>query len=134
MKKDSKPINSPKSNVLELKLLFNIRTIWERARSYAVRTVDTTHVKANWLIRHQIIEAQQSGKKRVAFGEQLLQILAENLSNEYGTGFSVSSLRYMRLFYQVYPDLLQIHHPMGDELTKQEKHHSPRDKSALLDN
>jgi predicted nuclease of restriction endonuclease-like (RecB) superfamily len=134
VKKESKPINTQKNDLLQLKLLSEIRTIWESARSYAVRSVDTAHVKANWLIGQQIVEAQQSGKKRAAYGEQLLQFLAENLSTEYGTGFSVSSLRYMRLFYQAYPDLLVIHHPVGDELPKQKKHHPPGDESALLKN
>jgi len=64
VKKDSTPINTPKSNVLQLKLLFDIRTIWETERSYAVRSVDTAHVRANWLIGQQIVVAQQSGKKR----------------------------------------------------------------------
>lgn len=63
------------------------------------------------------MEAQQGGKKRAGYGEQLFIYLSENLSKEYGTGFSISSLKYMRLSYQAYPTLLSaIRHPVGDEL------------------
>jgi hypothetical protein len=115
-----------------VKVLAEIRAIWETARTYAVKSVNTAHVRANWLIGRQIIEAQQGGKSRAHYGDQLLNFLAENLSREYGTGFSVSSLRYMRLFYKAYPDLLVIHHPAGDESRLAAKRHPPFDQSALL--
>ncbi len=112
-------------------LLSEIRSIWEASRSQVARSVDTAHVKASWLIGRQIVEALQRGKKRAGYGEQLFSYLSENLSKEYGAGFSISSLKYMRIFYQAYPNLLKairhpvddesrlspIHHPLGDELT-----------------
>jgi predicted nuclease of restriction endonuclease-like (RecB) superfamily len=112
-------------------LLNKIRLIWDTARTQAARSVDTAHVRANWLIGRQIIEAQQGGKRRAHYGDQLLNFLAANLSREYGTGFSVSSLRYMRLFYQAYPDLLVIHHPAGDESPAPRIHHPVSDESRL---
>lgn len=115
-------------------LLSEIRSIWETARTQAVRSVDTALVKANWLIGCQIVEAQQGGKKRAGYGEQLLRFLSENLSREYGTGFSISSLKYMRLFYIAYPDLLSSkRHPPGDQLKTAVKRHPPGDQSALSD-
>jgi predicted nuclease of restriction endonuclease-like (RecB) superfamily len=96
-------------------LLHRIRQIWEAARSQAARSVNSAHVCANWLIGQQIIEAEQGGAGRAAYGTQLLETLSADLGAEYGSGFSVSALRYMRLFYLGYPDLVRIHHAVRDE-------------------
>ena len=87
-------------------LLARIRDIWESARSQAARSVNTAHVCANWLIGQQIVEAEQGGAKRAGYGKALLKALSEQLSGEYGDGFSVSALQYMRSFFLSYPELL----------------------------
>ncbi len=84
-----------------------IRAIWESARGQAVRSVNSAHVQANWLIGQQIVEAEQAGEKRADYGKQLLKGLSERLNTEYGRGFSVSALQYMRAFHLAYPNLLQ---------------------------
>lgn len=98
-------------------LLARIRQIWETARTQAVRSVNSAHVCANWLIGQQIVEADQGGAERAEYGTQLLLMLSEQLTKEYGAGFSVSALRYMRLFYIGYPALLPIHHAVRDEFS-----------------
>jgi predicted nuclease of restriction endonuclease-like (RecB) superfamily len=78
--------------------------------------VNSAHVCANWLIGRQIVEAEQGGAERAEYGRQLLESLSKALAAEYGGGFSVSALRYMRLFYVGYPELISIHHAPRDEL------------------
>ena len=97
-------------------LLTRIRQIWETAREHTVRSVNSAHVCANWLIGQQIVEAEQGGTERAEYGTQLLKNLSVKLTEDYGSGFSVSALRYMRLFYLGYPELLPIHHAVRDEL------------------
>jgi predicted nuclease of restriction endonuclease-like (RecB) superfamily len=87
-------------------LLARIRQIWEAARTQAARSVNTAHVCANWLIGQQIVEAEQGGAKRAGYGKALLESLSGRLSQDYGDGFSLTALKYTRLFYQAYPDLL----------------------------
>jgi len=89
-------------------LLSVIRQIWEVARSQATRSVNSRLVQANWLIGKQIVEAEQGGKSRAVYNRRLLQTLSSALEKEYGSGFSVSSLQYMRAFFLGYPDLLEI--------------------------
>jgi hypothetical protein len=93
-------------------LLDRIRHIWESARTQAARFVNTAHVCANWLIGQQIVEAEQGSTKRAGYGKALLQTLSSRLLQEYGDGFSVSALKYMRLFYLAYPELLPIGHAL----------------------
>lgn len=97
-------------------LLSRIRDIWETQRAQAARSVNTAHVCANWLIGQQIVEAEQGGAKRAAYGKALLQGVSAQLKQEYGEGFSVSALQYMRSFFLAYPALLA-------------KQHAPRVKS-----
>lgn len=99
----------------QAELLARIRHIWESARTQAARSVNTAHVCANWLIGQQIVEAEQGGAQRAGYGKALLESLSARLMADYGDGFSVSSLKYMRLFYVAYPELLPIRHAVRDE-------------------
>ncbi len=79
-------------------LLAAIRDIWESARLQAARSVNSALVQANWLIGRQIVEAEQKGKSRAAYSSRLLKTLSETLEKDYGNGFSVRSLQYMRRY------------------------------------
>lgn len=95
-------------------LLARIRQIWETARTQAVRSVNSAHVCANWLIGQQIVEAEQGGAERAEYGAKLLKNLSKQLTKEYGSGFSLSAMKYMRVFYLTYPTLIPIGHaPRG---------------------
>ena len=111
-------------------LLARIRDIWESARSQAARSVNTAHVCANWLIGQQIVEAEQGGAKRAGYGKALLKELSGQLSGEYGDGFSVSALQYMRAFFLGYPELLAKQHAVRVEFDALPKQHALRDKSG----
>lgn len=108
-------------------LLAAIRRIWESARLQAARSVNSALVQANWLIGRQIVEAEQKGKSRAAYSSRLLKTLSETLEKDYGNGFSVSALQYMRAFYLGYPALLDIQHAAG---VGSEKQHAVRVESA----
>ena len=49
-----------------------------------------------------IVEEEQSGKDRAEYGKQILKGLSQQLTNEFGKGFSVENLDRMRKFYQTY--------------------------------
>ena len=80
-------------------LMARIRDIWEASRQQAIRSVNSAHVCANWLIGKQIVEAEQGGEQRATYGKALLKSLSQQLTDEYGSGFSVSALQYMRAFF-----------------------------------
>jgi hypothetical protein len=66
-------------------------------------TINTTMVQTYWLIGPKIVEAEQDGHKRAAYGKQVLPELARRLGEEFGPGFDVSNLRNMRQFYLCFP-------------------------------
>jgi predicted nuclease of restriction endonuclease-like (RecB) superfamily len=110
----------------QAELLNRIRHIWESARTQAARSVNTAHVCANWLIGQQIVEAEQGGTKRAGYGKALLKTLSEQLSSEYGDGFSVSALQYMRSFFLGYPELLAKQHALRVEFDTSQNQHAVR--------
>ncbi len=83
-----------------------IRQILESARSSVSRSVNTTQVVANWLIGREIVEEEQCGKARAEYGERLLLNLGEKLTGDFGEGYSVHNLKFIRRFYIEYPRLL----------------------------
>ena len=115
-------------------LIVAIRQIWESARSQAVRSVNSALVQANWLIGQRIVEAEQGGKSRADYSRRLLKTLSEALEKDFGNGFSVSALQYMRAFYLGYPGLMKIQHAVRVELpaaTATSNSHAPNDHLAM---
>ena len=91
------------NNLSNNALYANIREILTSARQQICTTVNSTMVQAYWHIGQLIVEDEQQGAKRAEYGKQLLQQLSLKLSEEFGKGFDARNLRYMRLFYQVFP-------------------------------
>lgn len=85
-------------------LLDRIVTILEEARARVVRSVNTEMVLAYWQIGREIVESVQGGEGRAEYGEAVLETLSGALTRRFGRGFSVTNLRYFRLFYVAFSD------------------------------
>lgn len=59
-------------------------------------------VYAYFEIGRMIVEEEQHGAKRAAYGSQLLKGLSAYLTKTYGKGYSVGNLKNIRQFYKVY--------------------------------
>lgn len=96
-------------------LFDRVASILEQARGNVVRAVNTQMVLAYWSIGREIVQELQGGEERAAYGKRVFEDLSHRLAVQYGKGFSVTNLKYFRLFYQAYPERLGIRHPTGDE-------------------
>lgn len=76
-----------------------IRVVLESARTGAYRAVNAAMVQAYWQVGRLIVEHEQGGKGRAAYGEAVLEDLSRRLTADFGRGFDPSNLRYMRLFF-----------------------------------
>ncbi len=94
-----------------------IALILELARSAISRTVNTTQVVANWLVGRELVEEEQSGRRKARYGDELLRSIAERLQATFGGGYSHTNLKLFRQFYREYPNLLDG--PMGHTLRDQ---------------
>ena len=77
----------------------NIRQILEDARKTAYTAVNVAMVQAYWNIGRIIVEEEQRGRVKAGYGERLIKELAEQLTKDFGKGFTISNLKYFRQFY-----------------------------------
>jgi predicted nuclease of restriction endonuclease-like (RecB) superfamily len=83
-------------------LLSEIREIILNARKTIARGIDKLQVLTSFEIGRRIVEHEQQGIARAAYGKEILKELSIRLTEEFGRGFSRSNLEYMRKFYLAY--------------------------------
>lgn len=71
-----------------------------QAKVYTV--VNSAMVQAYWEIGQEIHKACGEND-RAEYGKKLLEYLSEQLTKEFGKGFTVTNLKNMRQFYRVFP-------------------------------
>ena len=81
----------------------DVSKIIDAARDSAARSVNAAMTAAYWLVGRRIVEFEQSGGERAEYGAALIEILAEDLTGQFGRGFSLQNIYNMRLFYLSYP-------------------------------
>lgn len=82
--------------------LKNVSDVLLRARKNAQTAINLAMVYAYFEIGKMIVEEEQHGANRAAYGTQLLKELSAYLTERYGKGFSVANLKNIRQFYRVY--------------------------------
>ena len=80
----------------------NVSNVLDKARKNAKTAVNLSMVYAYYEIGKIIVEEEQKGKQRAAYGTQLVNELSVYLTKMYGKGFSVGNLKNIRQFYRVY--------------------------------
>lgn len=75
----------------------------DAARQAAARSVNTLMTASYWEIGRRIVEAEQKGRRRAGYGEQLMERLSADLTARFGRGFGVNNLESMRRFFLAYP-------------------------------
>jgi predicted nuclease of restriction endonuclease-like (RecB) superfamily len=81
----------------------DIVAILESSRRAAARSVNALMTATYWEIGRRVVEFEQGGENRAAYGQALLVRLSGDLTKRFGRGFGVDNLELMRLFYQTYP-------------------------------
>jgi len=105
----------------------SVAQIIEQAQKYVGRTADLTMCVTYFEVGRMIVEEEQGGKARAAYGKQLLAGLSRYLNKRVGKGFSESTLKNARKFYQVYSS--SIRHSL---LTKSEKKEASQKSQTML--
>lgn len=89
------------------RLLLDVSRLLERARRSVGRTVNALMTVTYWQIGRRIVEQEQEGLDRAAYGEELVTRLARDLSARFGRGFSRSNVFQMRQFFLAYRERIQ---------------------------
>jgi len=84
-------------------LLGRISQTYTEGRLRAYQAVDKHMTETYWKIGHDIVEYEQGGKAKAAYGKALLANLSRDLTLRHGRGFSRSNLVRFRQFYLAFP-------------------------------
>ena len=85
-------------------LLDDLRQLINETRAAVAATVNVGLTMLYWRIGRRINEEILQGE-RAEYGKQIVATLSQQLTEEYGSGFSYSALTRMMKFAEVFPDL-----------------------------
>lgn len=70
----------------------DMHEILEHAQNIAYAAVNDIMSYAYWNIRERIVEQEQKGVSKAKYGSYLIKRLAQELSGEFASGFSVATI------------------------------------------
>jgi predicted nuclease of restriction endonuclease-like (RecB) superfamily len=79
-----------------------IADLIQSVRKQVATQVNTALLVTYWNVGRIIVEDEQKSEHRAEYGKQVLKELSKRLTNDFGKGFSVSNLQYMKRFYLKY--------------------------------
>jgi len=79
-----------------------ISDIITKNKNKMIYQINNTLVETNFMIGKIIVENEQNGNIRAEYGKEILNKLSKKLTEKFGSGFSLSGLYNMRLFYNKY--------------------------------
>ncbi len=83
-------------------LFERISALIEESRKRVATAMNIAEVYTKYEIGRHIVEDEQEGKARAAYGKQVLPILSQKLTDKFGSGWSLETLKSARKFYSVY--------------------------------
>ena len=86
----------------------------EEARGKVAKTANVALVYTYYEVGRMIVEDEQGGKKRAAYGKAQLADLSRKLTERFGKGWSVPNLKLMRQLFVVYSNSLNAVYPIAD--------------------
>lgn len=86
------------------KLCQNSIELIKYARNITAKQVNNVQIMTYYSLGRWIVEVQQQGKHRAEYGKKIIINLSKKLTEEFGKGFSESTLEKARKFYLTYKD------------------------------
>ncbi len=81
----------------------DVRDILENARSNAYMVANDIMTYAYWNVGKRIVEQELRGSTKAKYGSYIIKRLAQELSDQYGTGFSIANIKNCRQLYVTFP-------------------------------
>lgn len=90
------------AKAVKVDLANRIISLVEEARKKVATAANVALVYTYYEVGRMIVEDDQGGKKRAAYGKSQLATLSRKLTERFGRGWSPTNLEYMRKFFKVY--------------------------------
>jgi len=102
-------MNSKMSAILEKSYVTALKTLKEKIRTAQIKaslSVNSEMIRLYWEIGKTIVENQS----KQGWGAKIIDKLSKDLQSSFPNmkGFSVRNLKYMRLFYEAYHDVIIV--------------------------
>ena len=81
----------------------DVRDILENARSNAYVVANDIMTYAYWNVGKRIVEQELKGSAKAKYGSYIIKRLAQELLDQYGTGFSIANIKNCRQLYVTFP-------------------------------
>jgi predicted nuclease of restriction endonuclease-like (RecB) superfamily len=94
-------------------LFVEIATIVSESRNMAYRNSNGILLNMYWQIGKLIVEDEQGGSLKAAYGKATLKKLSAFLTQEFGKGFDESNLRNIRQFFSAFPKRDALRHELS---------------------
>lgn len=99
-------------------LFEHISKLIDEAHNHIKTTVNTVMAYTYYGVGKYIIEDEQQGEKRASYGKAVLKNLSMRLTDKYGTGWSVATLKNAKKFYSVYSEKTNGVYPIENKKGK----------------
>ena len=87
----------------EVRFCKDVHKILDDAKNKTYAAANNIMTYAYWNVGKRIIEQEQKGDSKARYGSYLVKRLSQELSEEYGIGFSVANIRNCRQLYLTFP-------------------------------
>jgi len=94
-------------------LIHQISETYIQGQRKAVAAINSTMVETYWQIGQYIVEFEQGGQIKAAYGKALLPNLSKDLTLSFGIGFSLSNIIIMRQLYVIFPISAELPHKLS---------------------
>lgn len=112
-----------------LAVLPEIRRLIDAARQHVAATANLSMVWLYWNVGRVITEDSQKNQKRAGYGDQLVEQLSKQLTEEYGRGFSSPNLWDMKRFFAEFTILQTV---SGESAGAHQDPETQKLRSAIL--
>lgn len=90
------------------KMIEEITNLVNEVKSNLANEINKSIVYVYWNIGKIIVSNESEYNNRLEYGKEVLKGLSDEHTKYLGKGYSVSNLKYMRMFYKAYPNLFSI--------------------------
>jgi predicted nuclease of restriction endonuclease-like (RecB) superfamily len=94
-------------------LFEEIRKVIAASRLQTYKAVNSLLLQTYWQVGRIIVEDEQQGQAKAAYGKGVLKTLSQQLTLEFGKGFDESNLRNIRQFYLSFPIRDTVRHELS---------------------
>ena len=96
-----------------LKMIQEITNLVNEVRSNLASEINKSIIYVYWNIGRIIVSNENEFNNRLEYGSEILKGLSAELTKYLGKGYSVTNLKYMRMFFKAYPNYNELNEKLS---------------------